>query len=475
MGSAAAAAWIARSRAGAFALTAAPAGPTLAAADRAEWWDPAPLPVLQPTQPFISGVILEWRYLAGRVTTANEDFGFVCSIIDYRQVNNPLNPSQPIQEARQELIVMRQDFNTGAHTTTTYQGALSYTAATATYSFTATGAVAATASWRLSTASPQSYTLSVSSPELTLSNLTLTPVGDFISEGGDGDISSGSLGGNSVRSDYHADWVTITQAGEPIGFARLDMQTIRPETIGGGSLGDFSHHWFALAGTLDDGAATPFWVSAWEIISGDSTVYGATIATGAGSGWSVESFTEEAPAEASPLSVQIIDWQTQPGTTAGLRTGSRWRIRLGESAADDRLDVLLEVPEGQFITGTRVGSTATRPMQEAVGDTAGGTVLGLPIGAVRFVVGESTYSEAGAPGTATPTVTSTRTATSTPTITGTRTSTPTATSTRTATKTATSTRTSTPTITGTRTAAPTATGTRTPTTGPVIYLPELEK
>lgn len=471
LGGAAATAWLGRPRAAA-GPTALPAGgPALAAADRAEWWDPAPPPTFIATPPFISGVVLEWRYLSGRIQSGDQDFGFVCSIVDYREV-----PS--IQEARQELIVMREDFTTGVHTTTTYEGTLSYTAATSTYTFSVAGNPAVAATFRLNTAAPQSYSVSVSSPELTLSDLTLTPVGELIAEGGDGDISSGSLGNSSVRSDYYADWLTISEAGAPVGFARLDMQTIRPETFGGGGIGGFSHHWFALAGTLQDD--TPFWASAWEIISGNTTVYALTLATGSSATgtWQVRSFTEEAPAEASPLSVQIIDWQEQPGTQTGLRTGSRWRLRLGESAPDDRLDVTLAVPEGQFIRGTRIGSTATTPMQEAVGTEADGSVLGQPIKTIHFITAESTYSEAGAPGTATPTLTPTPSATSTPTVTGTRTATPTATRTRTAT--ATSTRTATPsaTRTATRTATgqpATATATRTATPGAALYLPELDK
>ena len=37
---------------------------------RADWWRPLGIPV-----------VLEWRYLAGRITRADADFGFVCSLV----------------------------------------------------------------------------------------------------------------------------------------------------------------------------------------------------------------------------------------------------------------------------------------------------------------------------------------------------------------------------------------------------------
>jgi|GEM_PF-2265562 len=471
MASAATAAWVSRQQAGAVAPTEPPA--PAQAAERAEWWDPAPLPTITAQPPFLTGVVLEWRYLAGRVTTLNadqtirEDFGFVCSIVDYRAVPGA-------QDARQELIVMREDFLARTHSTTTYAGTLSYNSATAAYTFAVAGNPAVQLSWRLITASPQRYSFSVSSPELTLSDLTLTPVGDLIAEGGDGDISSGSLGSSSVRSDYYADWVAIEQAGSPVGYARLDMQTIRPETIGTG-IGGFSHHWFAIAGNQN--RVTPVWISAWQIISGNTTVWGATIARNTGGGWAVESYTEESPGLAHPLAVAIVDWQAQPGTTPGLRTGQRWRLTLGRSQPGDLLDLTVAVPAGQFITGTRVGSRSTTPMQEAVGTEAVGFVRGLPITPVQFVAAESTYSEVGAAGTATPTPSRTATGTATSTTTSTATHTPTATTTTTHTATITGTRTATSTATASPTRAATATGTATPRPGlePELYLPNLEK
>lgn len=356
-----------------------------AAADRPTWWQP---------QNFDKGVVLEWRYLAGRVTAGSEDYGFVCSLVDYKAV-----PGQ--QTRRMELIVMRQDF-VGAreHRTLTYEGTLAYDAATATYSFTSTSTPAVTASWRLDSANGP-YSFSVSSPELTLSELVLAPLGPLIAEGGDGDITSGNISVRGVPviaySDYYADWVELRAAGQPVGVARLDMQTIRPR-LGGSGSGGFSHHWFALAGTLANGK--PIWLSAWRIDSGGSSVWDLTVATGssAANTWAVQSFTDETAGVTQPLTVGILEWQLQPSSGSAVRrTGQRWRLSLGSASVGDQLDLVLAVPAGQFIKSTRVGSTSSEPMQEAIGTQASGLIGGVALQSVSFAIGESTFSELGEP------------------------------------------------------------------------------
>ncbi|HMQ30670.1 MAG TPA: hypothetical protein PKD53_08060, partial [Chloroflexaceae bacterium] len=224
-----------------------------AAADRLTWWDPAP-----PQTGLDDYVALEWRYLAGRITTATEDFGFVVSLADYNPLVLPGLPVSPVNWNYQELLVMRQDFRgDGAHTTRTYRGGitgggLSYDAATATYSFVADGNPAVTASWRLDSAT-QTYTLSVATPELTLSNLLLTPVGQLIPEGGTGAISSGQIVVNgvpvTVNSEYYADWVAISGGGQELGHARLGRQTPNPNLGAGGGAPSVLHPWLCPACT----------------------------------------------------------------------------------------------------------------------------------------------------------------------------------------------------------------------------------
>lgn len=368
------------------AEAAAPAIRRLAAVDRLTWWDQAalsPNPLDDPKQGKF--VAVEWRYLAGRVTRRDEDFGYIVSITDH----NPLEPF--VGADYQELIVMRQGL-TGAqaHSTRTYRGALSYSGAT--YSFVPEGGSSPIASWSLDTAA-QRYTLSVSTPELTLTNLLLTPQGTLIPEGGDGEVISGNIIVSDVpiqvRSDYYADWVAVSSGGTLLGLARLDMQTIRP-TLGSGG-GAFSHHWFCLACTLADD--TPAWVTAWRIVSGASATWCVTVATGRDATWSVASTTDEQFAGAQPLSVEILDWQSIPGTSPTRRTGSRWRIQQGQAAAGDTLDLAIAVPPGQFIQNARSSTATSISMQEAVGTSASGRVGGKTITSVAFAVAESTYSE----------------------------------------------------------------------------------
>lgn len=367
---------------------AAPDRGSLAAADRLTWWDQATVSA-DPLQDLREGkfVALEWRYVSGRVTTASEDFGYVVSIADY----NPLPP--PLTSPNyQELLVSRQDFSGDqAHSTRTYRGALSYVGTT--YSFVPEGSSSPIMTWGLNTAAPQRYTFSLSTPELTLTDLILTPQGPLIAEGGDGDVESGKLTVNGVSftalSDYYADWAAVTRGGVPLGTARVDMQTIRPILSTGGS--DFSHHWFCLACTLADD--TSAWVTAWRIATGTSTVWCVTVATGRDATWSVASTTEGGFAGAQPLSVEILEWQSIPAITPARRTGSRWRLRQGQATAGDALDLEIAVAPGQFISGARIATASSIPMQEAIGTDVSGSVGGKAIKSVAFAAAESTYSE----------------------------------------------------------------------------------
>lgn len=383
------------------ALGAAPAAlpvarRSFAAADRATWWDPAPTS----NQPGVY-VALEWRYLAGRITTDAEDFGFVVSLADYNPLVLPSPLTSPISWNYQELLVMRQDFGGAqAHATRTYRagingGGISYNPTTATYTFQDPANPTISATWHLDVAT-QTYLLSVTTPELTLSNLLLTPVGQLIQEGGDGSISSGQVTVNNipvqVDSDYYADWVAISSGGQELGYGRLDMQTLKP-LLGSGSGGAtaFSHHWFCLACTLADD--TPAWVSAWQIISGATPVWGLTRATGRGGAWSVSSLTEEGFTGAQPLAVTILDWQGLPASDPARRTGRRWRVLQGQAAFGDALDLELSVPAGQFVQGARISTLTNIAMQESAGIIASGTVGGKAIKSVEFAIAESTYNE----------------------------------------------------------------------------------
>lgn len=359
-----------------------------AAPTRLEWWEPAAGGKLPP-----DFVALEWRYLAGRITRGAEDFGFVVSLADY----NPLPPF--INVSRAELLVMREDL-TGAqpHATRTYDGTLAYDAATATYSFSISGNPAVSASWRLDTAT-QRYSLSVASPELTLSELLITPQGELIPEGGTGIVSSGSFSYNGVPvvalSDYYADWATLSSGGSELGLGRLDMQTLRPNFSGSGSAG-FSHHWFALAVTLEDD--TPAWVSGWQILAGSSIAWGVTVATGRGASWQVASIGSDSGFSGrQPLAISILDYQAIPGAPTPQITGKRWRMRAGQVADSDTLDVEIAVPPGQFIEGARISVATDIRMQEAVGTSVRGLVGGKAIKAATLAIVESTLSVNGAP------------------------------------------------------------------------------
>lgn len=362
--------------------------PTRAAVDRLAVWDPAASSPFPP-----NFVALEWRYLAGRIAAGSENFGFVVSLADYNEL-----PALGFT-GRNELLVMKEDFAGGAaHRTSTYPGTLRYDPVTATYSFVASADPAVTATWRLDTQA-QRYTLSVASPELALSDLLLTPVGNLIPEGGAGLVSSGDFSFNGqrvvVQSDYFADWVAISRGGVPAGTGRLDMQTLRPNFGFGAAPTSYSHHWFAAAATLED--TTPAWISGWQILTGPNAAWGVTIATGAGANWTLRSVGSDSGFSGrQPLEVQILEFQPIPGADPARRTGKRWRLRAGQNAPGDLIDLELAVPPGQFIQSTRVAAL-NLTMQEAVAPAARGMVGGKGIVASSLAVVESTFAEDGAP------------------------------------------------------------------------------
>lgn len=369
----------------AFATGAAPgARPAHAADTRDQWWDPTPgLNLLSPSFPFTA---VEWRYLAGRVVEGAQDYGFVVSIADYKfPLNGPPFDNPP------QFLVMRQDFVSGAHVSRVYPATFAYDAATATYTFIASSDAAIKVTWRLDTAA-QTYALSVTSPELTLSGLTLAPLGQLIAEAGTGRITTGRINAVDVLSDYHADWVEIRRGATRLGYGRLDMQTVDPAIVPTALSAAFTHHWFALAA---DTAAGPVWVSAWRLTS-EVTTWVATLARGSGAGWSVTSYSEQTAGFAHPVAVTTLDWQRQPvpqGRPAR-RTGLAWRVTAGQNAPGDLLDLTFSVPPGQFVTGARVASGLVEAfdMQEAVTRTATGTVGGKPISNLRLAVAESSTS-----------------------------------------------------------------------------------
>lgn len=365
-----------------------PARPAAAQADRATWWRPQPLTHLRP-------VVLEWRYLAARVTLGGADIGVVVSVASYNEVPNPFPPPAVLQQPRYELLVARQEFD-GAqrHVSTVYAKPNSTPSFSAnTYSF-AEGP--ASASWELR--DDGTYGLSVATPELTLADLTLRPLTPLVPEGGDGEITVAQFSPALVNSDYYNDWVAVEQAGQVIGYGRLDMQTLRPTTIARPTA--FSHHWFALAGRA---GADEIWLSAYELVS-EQTYWHCTLGRRApGGAWSVDHLSHATAGVAHPLRVQILDWQPQLGqdgrpVTPARRTGRRWRVSLGRNAPGDTLDLDLAVLPGQFLQGARISGVITgQAMQESLGTDARGLVGGAGLADVRFTVAESTFSEPGEP------------------------------------------------------------------------------
>lgn len=353
--------------------------PGYAQTTRERWWPPQPFD-------FLRRVVLEWRYLAGRITEGAEDYGFVVSLASYNAVPT-------IQTAHYDLLVARQDLIGD-------QGHVSqiYTQPNTTPNFSANvyrfASQGADVTWALG--SDGAYSLSVSSPKLTLGDVTLRPISALIAEGGDGDLPIAKFGAAFVNSDYYNDWLVIERAGQAIGYARLDIQTLRPTTLAEPT--GFSHHWFAVAARLADGEEV--WLSAYKLIS-EQTYWYCTLGRRAPAGtWSVESLSYESAAVAHPLEVEIIEWQPQlrqdgTPTEPKRRTGRRWRVRLGRTTPGDLLDLELEVRPGQFLQGARISGVITADaMQESVGKVLSGSVSGVAITEAYFTVAESTYSEA---------------------------------------------------------------------------------
>lgn len=354
-----------------------PVQATAAPIDRVSKWQPDLRPALA----------VEWRYIAGRIADGDSDFGFVATLSDAKYPTHT-----------QELLVERQDF-TGARefVTRPYSGALTYDSASATYSFAETQGQAS-ASWQWDAAA-QVYRLSIASPELSLQNVVLRPQGDLIPEGGDGTIAIAPILGLPIGSDYHADWAAVEVGGVARGAARIDIQGLYLASAQAAArLGtaaeaspDYDHHWFAVAGQLD---GAPVWVSAWRIEAPDGPRWDVTVARGAGPTWQVASTTEQSGA-AFPLRLWPLEWQALPASagpaSAAQRTGSAWRLSAGVSQPGDLLDLEIAVLPGQFANTARLGLIQGLDwVEEAVGTSATGSLLGRPLAGVTLAVAETT-------------------------------------------------------------------------------------
>ncbi len=143
-------------------------------------------------------LVLEWRYIAGRITdkTGNtaEDYGFIVSISDQRAI---LGIS-----AKQELLVQRQDFDGSTPFSESYAGNFTYASGTGAYTFQATSSPVS-AIFQLDP-NTQLYHLTLNSPQLNLPDVVLRPKGNLIAETGDGLLSAGQVQGIQVDSDYYA-------------------------------------------------------------------------------------------------------------------------------------------------------------------------------------------------------------------------------------------------------------------------------
>lgn len=347
-----------------------------AAIDRKSRWAP------------VASDVVQWRYVAGRIANGQDDYGFIVSLTD---IKFPLQPAQ-------ELMVERQDF-TGAKTfaSGSYTGTLTYNQNTFTYAFQDSGNQAS-ASWQWDDAAGV-YRLTVSSPQLNLSNVVLRPQGGLIPEGGDGDIRVGEVAGFSVGSDYHADWTTVEIGGNSAGVARLDMQGLYPllqaaAARPAATAADYDHHWFAIFGSV---GGRPVRVSCWRIESASGPYWVVTIARG-GNGAAYDALISrtEANTMAHPLAVQPLAFQPLPSDVPaelkGLKTGQRWRVTAGQTTPGDLLDLTVEVPPRQFAQSARFGAAAGLSwMEEALGAaTASGTVAGQRLTEVQLVVAETT-------------------------------------------------------------------------------------
>lgn len=336
--------------------------------NRSDYWAPTTDPTIR----------VEWRFTAGRLIDGDQDFGFVISVSDIKVIGAQANT----------LTVQRQDFGGDQlFAGNLYTGQLAYDDASATYTFK-DEADQELVTWQWDEAS-QAYELTVTTVELSLANVRLIPQGDLIPEGGDGQIRVGRLGTIIINSVYYGDWAILEIDGAEKGVARIDMQGLRragtsaPEDASA----DYDHHWFAIAADLSDG--TPAWISAWKIEDLDGPFWGLTIARGSNASWTVTSLTEEDEASmVAPLTVTTLSWQKLPAST-GLEqsAGTKWRLTAGASQPNDRLDIQLSVPSGQFITSDT--QTLSSWLEEAVGVEVEGTVLGNPISSVKMVAAES--------------------------------------------------------------------------------------
>lgn len=340
--------------------------PAAAAVNRLDKWAPATDPTIR----------VEWRYVAGRIVDGAQDFGFLVSISDIKVSGAEGNA----------LTVHRQDFvGAQAFTGEVYFGDLTYDSASATYTFK-DGSNQELASWQWDE-SAQEYKLTVSTPELTLTNVAMIPQGPLVEEGGDGHIKVGRIGVIVIDSDYYGDWTKIKINGDEKGFARIDFQGLRKTEISTVVSNDYDHRWFAIAVDLADGS--PAWISAWKIEDADGPFWGVTIARGSDTTWTVTSFTEEDEGSmAAPLNITATAWQDVPANGGpSLTTGKAWQLTAGTTQPNDLLNLQVAVPAGQFITVDT--NTLASWLEEGVGIEVTGTVLGSAINSVKMVAAES--------------------------------------------------------------------------------------
>ncbi|MDX1520137.1 MAG: hypothetical protein R3264_00740 [Anaerolineae bacterium] len=340
--------------------------PAAAAVNRLEKWAPTS----------DTKVRVEWRYLAGRIVDGDQDIGFIISMSDVKVSGAEGNA----------LTVHRQNFTGNQEFAgKTYVGDLTYDDVSATYTFKDEGGQQLV-TWQWDDTA-QVYKLSISTPELTLANITITPQGPMIEEGGDGVLNVGRIGTTIIDSVYHADWAMIEIGGHQKGVARIDFQGLRRAGPSSVVSNDYDHRWFAIAVDLADGK--PAWISVWKIQDPDGPYWVVTIARGSDTTWTVMSFTEEDEGTmADPLNIRATAWQNIPATagTPG-STGQAWHITAGTTNPGDLLDLRVSVLPGQFITSDT--NTLASWLQEAVSLQAEGTVLGSSIGSVKMVAVES--------------------------------------------------------------------------------------
>ena len=339
--------------------------------DREKWWPPN-------SASFPLG---EWRYIVGRIVNGDQDYGFISCLIDGRGLG------------LQELLVERQEF-TGKQrfVGATYPGKITYDPTSISYIFTnEQGMILSNWTWDTHA---QVYRLTIATPELSLSDVILTPQGDVIAEGVNGVVNGGTLGSIPLKYGYHADWTAITVNGVPQGIARVDMEGVLlslNEVVGTTPVvQDDDHHWFVLAGEL---SGEPVWITASLGETSNGQFWGVTIATGSGASWQVTSVTE-AQAIADPLEVHVLELQVIPeaGDIAQpkARTGTRWRIAAGLVQAGDLIDVELAVPPGQFVSDERQGLLGgASKAEEGVGYEAHGTIMGRSLTNVFLVAAET--------------------------------------------------------------------------------------